>query len=125
MRARLLLPVLATATCLSLAALTSSRADTPPAGWTQDDMNACREYTYAHFLNLRGARGAADYDNASLWWSDEANRKGFVRFDPDAGEVLDLFTEKEIAGAARLCVSAANGKKKVDLSRGTALILAR
>lgn len=66
MRARLLLTVLATATCLSLATLTSSRADTPPADWTQDDMNVCREYTYAHFLNLRGASGAADYDNASL-----------------------------------------------------------
>lgn len=125
MHARLLLAVLATATCLSLATLTSSRADTPPADWTQDDMNACREYTYAHFLNLRGASGAADYDNASLWWSDEANRKGFVRFDPDAGQVLDLFTEKEIAGAAKLCVSAASGKKKVDLSTGTALMLAR
>ncbi|MBK8197620.1 MAG: hypothetical protein IPK75_04555 [Acidobacteria bacterium] len=126
MRARLLLPVLAAATCLSLAALTTpGRADTPPVAWTQDDMNACREYTYAHFLNLRGGKGAKTFDDASLWWSDQASRKGLVKFDPDASEVLGLFTEKELANPAKLCVSAASGKKNIDLSKGTALMLAR
>ncbi len=125
MRARHLLPIVAAASCLSLAFLTPSRADTPPAAWTQDDMNACREYTYAHFLNLRGAKGAKTYDDLSLWWADEANREGLVRFDPDAADILDLFTEKEIAGAAKLCLNAASGKKKADLSQGTALMLAR
>lgn len=125
MRPRLLLPVLAAATCLSLAALTPSRADTPPAAWTQDDMNACREFTYAHFLNLRGAKGAKTYDDLSLWWEEEAERAGIVRFDPHPADILDLFTEKEIAGAAKLCLNAASGKKKADLSKGTALMLAR
>ena len=125
MRARHLLPVLAAATCLSLAAVTPGRADTPPAAWTQDDMNACREYAYAHFLNLRGAKGAKTYDDLSLWWEDEANRAGIVRFDPHPADILDLFTEKEIAGAAKLCLNAASGKKKADLAKGTAQMLAR
>lgn len=126
MRARFLLPMLAAATVSLFAALpSSSRADTPPAAWSQDDMNACREYTYAHFLNLRGAKGAKTFDDLSLWWSDEANRNGLVRFDPHPADVLDLFTEKEIADAAKLCLNAAKGKKSVDLSKGTALMLAR
>lgn len=125
MRDRLLLPLLAAATCLSFAALTPSRADTPPSAWTLDDMNACREYTYAHFLNLRGAKGAKTFDDASLWWSDEANRKGLVTFDPNPSEILDLFSEKELAGPAKLCLSAASGKKSVDLSKGTTLMLSR
>lgn len=125
MRAPFVLPVLAAATCLSFAALAPSRADTPPAVWTQDDMNACREYTYAHFLNLRGARDAKTYDDLSLWWADEASRAGVVRFDPHPADILDLFTEKEIAGAAKLCLNAATGKKKADLSKGTALMLTR
>ncbi|MFN3913003.1 hypothetical protein [Hyphomonas sp.] len=125
MRVRLLLPLLAAATCLTLAALAPSRADTPPAAWTQDDMNACREYTYAHFLNLRGGKNAKTFDDVSLWWGSEANAKGAPLFDPHPSEILALFSEKELAGPAKLCLSAATGKTSVDLSKGTAMMLSR